>query len=1025
MGNFMIIDGAPEPGVVVWTEQISVVPNTYYAFSAWVCTLDSKSWASLQFSINGTPICVCTAPSQTNTWKQFSAVWYSDDSTTATITIVDLNTEGGGNDFGLDDISFRKLDPSAGNGDAPIGAINGRFTVNGNGEQVFFSQGNLQYKASTDTWRFAENQYDYIGDANSNISSTYSNYIDLFGWGTSGYSHGAVCYQPWSTSQNPSDYYAYGSDYNLFDQTGQADWGYNAISNGGNQENIGWRTLTHEEWGYVFNTRSTSSGIRYAKANVNGVNGVILLPDDWSADYYTLNSSNNSGVSFSSNTITSTQWNFFEQHGAVFLPAAGRRFGTSVNSAGSWGDYWSSSYCNSGNAWGEDFCDSNLLTWNSYGFFSGRSVRLVFPSQGYSFGINAEPNPSEGGAVSGAGTYLEGAECTLTATASAGYYFVNWTEGGEVVSTDAVYTFIVLSDRDLVANFMMQGAVTSHWTPITGTQYNMTLSGVIVIDGVEQTVTTLEVGAFCGDECRGSMLPEFFPPTGQYVVSLTVVSNEVSGETITFRLYDHEAQQELNIQCINDITFESNAMIGTVGDWFSFAFSHEVEISAVTEPEDAGMVTGTGSYMPGTIVSLTATANAGYVFDSWTVNGEMVSTENPYTFTVTGSVALTARFILQQTNTLPQGWNWYSTYIEMNGNDGLQQLEESLGHNGLMIKTQTPYVQNYYPSLGYDYWFGPLTNVGLTNETSYLLSVSASCEATMTGALASASDHPMTILPGWNWIGYPMTVQQGLSTALVGFTPSANDLIKGQTSSATYYANYGWFPTSFTLVPGQGYMYYSGAEGNKTLTYVSPRDIYVLEPEAECAWSHDAHSYAHNLTLLAVVSIDGEEQRTCNLELGAFVGGECRGSAVLSYFEPTGRWYAMLTVSGDDGETLELAALDKCSGEIVTKGASPMTFTSDAIVGTLDRPYEARFTSAGTLQLYPNPTNRGMAFSIDLPEGETATEIVLFNTLGEPVLRETLSVKRADIRSPKVPGVYMVKVVSKSGNVYNGRLVVR
>ena len=161
--------------------------------------------------------------------------------------------------------SFIGLTDAVAQNNTPIGAINGIFSI-GENTQVYFSQGNLQYQASTNTWRFANNQYDYVGTDNANISETYDGWIDLFGWGTSGYNHGANCYQPWSTSTTCSDYYAYGQDnYNLYDQTGQADWGYNAISNGGNSVGL-WRTLTQPEWDYVFNTRTTASGIRYAKA---------------------------------------------------------------------------------------------------------------------------------------------------------------------------------------------------------------------------------------------------------------------------------------------------------------------------------------------------------------------------------------------------------------------------------------------------------------------------------------------------------------------------------------------------------------------------------------------------------------------------------------------------------------------------------------------------------------------------------------------------------------------------------------
>ena len=258
---------------------------------------------------------------------------------------------------------------------APTGAINGLFSVSAT-QQVYFSQGNLQYQMGTHLWRFAENQWDYVDQDYENLN--YYSWFDLFGWGTSGYNHGAVCYQPWSTSQTNSDYYAYGNyQYNLYDQTGQADWGYNAISNGGNTENSGWRTPTHEEWSYLFNTRSTSSGIRYAKAQVNDINGVILLPDDWSSSYYTLSNTNQGGANYSVNVIMAYDWSVLEQHGAVFLPAAGGRYGTSVNGVGSYGYYWSASSNYSGTAWYVDFYGSYLSTDGNGNRYNGQSVRLV------------------------------------------------------------------------------------------------------------------------------------------------------------------------------------------------------------------------------------------------------------------------------------------------------------------------------------------------------------------------------------------------------------------------------------------------------------------------------------------------------------------------------------------------------------------------------------------------------------------------------------------------------------------------
>ena len=259
-------------------------------------------------------------------------------------------------------------------GTVPTGTINGLFTVSWS-KQVYFSQGNLQYQASTNTWKFAENQYDYVGSANSNISSSYSDWIDLFGWGTSGWNSGNTYYHPWDSNNSNGSLYGPSGNYNL---TGSyADWGvYNPISNGGNTANQ-WRTLTQAEWSYVFNTRNTISGIRYAKAKVNGVNGVILLPDNWRSSIYSLSNTNSDGASFSSNTITASQWNILEQAGAVFLPAAGSRSGTSVNYVGDSGDYWSASYYDSDRAYVVYFSDSYLsASYGSYRYY-GRSVRLV------------------------------------------------------------------------------------------------------------------------------------------------------------------------------------------------------------------------------------------------------------------------------------------------------------------------------------------------------------------------------------------------------------------------------------------------------------------------------------------------------------------------------------------------------------------------------------------------------------------------------------------------------------------------
>lgn len=262
----------------------------------------------------------------------------------------------------------------------PSNWVNGKnpysFTVGMDGgtpRKVHFSQGNLQYNASGSsssavsganvggTWRFAEHQFDFVGnDAagnvyeggvksnNANIAQTYGGWIDLFGWGTSGYNHGATCYQPWSTSYLYSEYFAYNiGDKNLYDSPGTADWGYNAISNA---ISSGWRTLTNGEWHYLIKER-TKAGELYGEGKVGGcIPGLIILPDNWSwtDDVAPFEASWVPGSSDWKNVYNYSEWAKMEAAGAVFLPAAGSHrvysdTGIKVESVGDTGCYWSSS----------------------------------------------------------------------------------------------------------------------------------------------------------------------------------------------------------------------------------------------------------------------------------------------------------------------------------------------------------------------------------------------------------------------------------------------------------------------------------------------------------------------------------------------------------------------------------------------------------------------------------------------------------------------------------------------------------
>ena len=236
---------------------------------------------------------------------------------------------------------------------------------------VMFSSGNLQYQPSTKTWRFAEHQWEVIGEGNKlNIHLPSASWIDLFGWGT---------------GNNPTYTSPISGDFSSF-----TDWGVNAISNGGNEANM-WHTLTKDEWEYLIHGRKNAEKL-FGLGTVHGLQGTILLPDDWATpsgvtftpstekglvwddlDYYYNGNKDN----YSHNTYMASEWDKMESAGAVFLPAAGFRDclgGMSL--VGACGHYWSSTPSGSEFAWNLIF-DSGIVSMLYLTRCTGFSVRLV------------------------------------------------------------------------------------------------------------------------------------------------------------------------------------------------------------------------------------------------------------------------------------------------------------------------------------------------------------------------------------------------------------------------------------------------------------------------------------------------------------------------------------------------------------------------------------------------------------------------------------------------------------------------
>ncbi|MBR2265755.1 MAG: hypothetical protein IJ882_03640 [Paludibacteraceae bacterium] len=240
--------------------------------------------------------------------------------------------------------------------------------------QIQFSPGVLKYKASTDTWRFADSQLDFVGKGNEKISPTYNGWIDLFGYGTSGY-NGVM---PYLCTHERSDYAPTGDD----GITGtEYDWGIHCqIENGGPKGS--WRLPTNDDWYWILSRRENFLNLA-TLVYVDTLAGLLVLPDGWE---------NTTGIQLqfpdrmliddafpdlaAQNRLTKAQFKKLEKIGALFCPCMGIRVEKKYSRKGACG-YWTSNSLYEGAKPWILITDTTYAVCASINAYFGCYVRLV------------------------------------------------------------------------------------------------------------------------------------------------------------------------------------------------------------------------------------------------------------------------------------------------------------------------------------------------------------------------------------------------------------------------------------------------------------------------------------------------------------------------------------------------------------------------------------------------------------------------------------------------------------------------
>ena len=547
--------------------------------------------------------------------------------------------------------------------------------------------------------------------------------------------------------------------------------------------------------------------------------------------------------------------------------------------------YGTSNQTSGVSAYGSNSSSLNSVGYNAQAFIP-KTTFTYLPVPDEPVAITVSSNPSNGGTVTGAGTYDPGTTVTLTATANEGYTFTNWTRNGVVMSTNVSYSFTVSTAAEYVANFTLNsytvtatsnpadyGIVavessknrddlfydfedgTQGWTILQGStgtspnNWHHNTTHVSYSNG-----TTHDWSSFGHNSSSGFMISESYisatSSSGSAYGAVTpdnyLISPQIRlGGSISFyagaRNTSYCAEKFSVMVSTTDNT--NVASFTTVGTW-TLSLSeagytsspYTVDLSAysgmgyvairhwdcydqwvlciddITIVEGTDQSTGSGNFNYGETCVVTATPNTDYYFVNWTENGNIVSTEPSYSFTVSGDRDLVANFsdapIQTQTVTLTTGWNWFVPTAEIS----LADLEQALGSNGISISSQSQFARYDEDD---DEWTGNLS--ALVPGQMYKIKVKDNCNFNLAGLQPATVS--VTFVHGHNWFGYTGSSPVSIENALGSFTPSEGDRISASNGKFANFEDGEWSGSLLQLQPGQGYIYIYNGSGSKSITF--------------------------------------------------------------------------------------------------------------------------------------------------------------------------------------------------------------
>ncbi len=387
------------------------------------------------------------------------------------------------------------------------------------------------------------------------------------------------------------------------------------------------------------------------------------------------------------------------------------------------------------------------------------------------------------------------------------------------------------------------------------------------------------------------------------------------------------------------------------------------------------------------------------------------------------------------------GWNWLSFNLAFPDNSPGAALASLQHPENDLIRSQSAFSEY----LGN--WFGSLTN--LNNTSLYIYRADVPDTLRMQGTLIDPATTHIPLAAGWNWVGYVPNYALPINDALASLPAQFGDIAKGQYAFAQYInPTFGWVGTLKYMSPPNGYQIKLAQAG--TLTYPPKPTSFAGtqtanrgEDDADIHhssfithhWALAPAQFEHTNTLIGMIRSNGANATTSNMELGAFVGDEVRGTAQAIYIEPLdAHLFFLTTYANTAGELLRFKLYDDATGT-VRDLSETRYFAPNQHSGSVENPvpFELLTTSTGEnladalgFDVQPNPFSSETTLRFNLPKAEEVT-LTISDAQGREVVRRPLSAAagenvatwngRSDTGSWLSSGVYLVRLQTGEGSV--------